>query len=174
MFKRVLSIVAFVCLGIVPMAACSLQAQDGAGDTDQATSEAQSALQTCGGIAGIQCPTGYACIDDPTDGCDPNAGGADCGGLCVPQHLQTCGGFLGLACPSGFECIDDPRDDCDPHAGGADCSGICVRPPRAVLCAIKHPGATYVSHDPEECKYVKFACPKGETMFSDACGCGCE
>jgi hypothetical protein len=38
--------------------------------------------QFCGGIAGIQCPTGYTCVDDPTDSCDPNAGGADCGGIC--------------------------------------------------------------------------------------------
>ena len=37
----------------------------------------------CGGIAAIQCPVGYACIDDSRDNCDPNAGGADCNGICV-------------------------------------------------------------------------------------------
>ena len=37
----------------------------------------------CGGIAGIPCPTGQRCIDDPSDGCDPNAGDADCAGICV-------------------------------------------------------------------------------------------
>ena len=36
----------------------------------------------CGGIAGIACPEGQHCADDPDDGCDP-AVGADCGGLCV-------------------------------------------------------------------------------------------
>ncbi len=36
----------------------------------------------CGGIAGIQCPAGQACVDDPNDSCDPEAGGADCSGLC--------------------------------------------------------------------------------------------
>ena len=38
----------------------------------------------CGGIAGFQCPTGLRCLDDPADNCDPNNGGADCGGICVP------------------------------------------------------------------------------------------
>ena len=37
----------------------------------------------CGGIAAIPCPEGYVCVDDPTDTCDPNQGGADCGGICV-------------------------------------------------------------------------------------------
>ena len=27
----------------------------------------------CGGIAGIPCPEGYSCIDDPSDSCDPLA-----------------------------------------------------------------------------------------------------
>jgi hypothetical protein len=38
----------------------------------------------CGGIAGFPCPTGQTCIDDPRDDCDPESGGADCGGICVP------------------------------------------------------------------------------------------
>ncbi|MFV8749228.1 hypothetical protein ACNOYE_01625 [Nannocystaceae bacterium ST9] len=36
----------------------------------------------CGGIAGIQCPEGQVCVDDPKDSCDPENGGADCGGIC--------------------------------------------------------------------------------------------
>lgn len=39
----------------------------------------------CGGFAGILCPAGQMCIDDPTDSCDPTLGGADCGGICVPD-----------------------------------------------------------------------------------------
>ena len=38
---------------------------------------------SCGGITGIQCPAGMICVDDPNDTCDPNAGGADCPGICV-------------------------------------------------------------------------------------------
>ena len=37
----------------------------------------------CGGIAGFPCPSGFVCLDDPRDACDPSSGGADCGGLCV-------------------------------------------------------------------------------------------
>ena len=37
----------------------------------------------CGGIAGIPCPEGMECVDWPVDDCDPDAGGADCIGMCV-------------------------------------------------------------------------------------------
>ncbi|EER40442.1 conserved hypothetical protein [Histoplasma capsulatum var. duboisii H88] len=37
----------------------------------------------CGGIAGIACPEGKKCYDDPRDKCDPKKGGADCGGICL-------------------------------------------------------------------------------------------
>jgi len=39
--------------------------------------------QMCGGIAGILCPEGKVCIDDPDDDCDPDKGGADCPGICI-------------------------------------------------------------------------------------------
>ncbi|KAK1750135.1 hypothetical protein QBC47DRAFT_353950 [Echria macrotheca] len=37
----------------------------------------------CGGFAGFACKDGKICIDHPGDGCDPQNGGADCGGICV-------------------------------------------------------------------------------------------
>jgi len=93
--------------------------------------------QFCGGIAAIRCPAGQVCVDNPNDSCDPNNGGADCGGICVFQ--QTCGGIAGIQCPAGFECVDNPDDSCDPNNGGADCGGICVEAPTdgcaAVRCA---------------------------------------
>jgi hypothetical protein len=83
--------------------------------------------QFCGGIAGIPCPDGSTCVDDPSDDCDPKNGGADCGGICVDAPKgQFCGGIAGIPCPDGSTCIDDPSDDCDPKNGGADCGGICV------------------------------------------------
>ncbi|GME22712.1 uncharacterized protein LTHEOB_11278 [Neofusicoccum parvum] len=38
----------------------------------------------CGGLAGRSCSEpGRTCVDQPGDGCDPAAGGADCVGICV-------------------------------------------------------------------------------------------
>ncbi|KAK1966850.1 hypothetical protein LY78DRAFT_656912 [Colletotrichum sublineola] len=37
----------------------------------------------CSGIAGIPCPTGKICVDDPRDDCNPLKGGRDCAGLCL-------------------------------------------------------------------------------------------
>lgn len=45
--------------------------------------------QFCGGIAALPCPTGFTCVDDPTDSCDPTAGGADCGGICVAESNSS-------------------------------------------------------------------------------------
>ena len=81
----------------------------------------------CGGIAARPCPDGAMCVDDPTDNCDPNNGGADCGGVCTKKI--ACGGFAGLACPDGMSCVDDPSDECDPDDGGADCIGVCAPEP---------------------------------------------
>jgi hypothetical protein len=39
----------------------------------------------CGGIAGLPCPSGQECVDDPNDDCDPKQGGRDCGGICSDQ-----------------------------------------------------------------------------------------
>ncbi|MCB1325670.1 MAG: hypothetical protein H7A21_09080 [Spirochaetales bacterium] len=43
----------------------------------------------CGGFAGFGCEAGLHCVDDSTDACDPTAGGADCGGLCLPERFSN-------------------------------------------------------------------------------------
>jgi PrcB C-terminal len=48
------------------------------------------AVPTCGGIAGIDCPGLGTCLDNPFDSCDPNNGGADCGGLCSCLTTKIC------------------------------------------------------------------------------------
>jgi hypothetical protein len=53
-----------------------------AGCAADVSSSTDPLRQFCGGIAGIACPSGYSCVDDPRDSCDPNRGGADCGGIC--------------------------------------------------------------------------------------------
>ena len=40
---------------------------------------------SCGGFAGLLCPEGLICVDDPSDDCDPARGGADCIGVCVAR-----------------------------------------------------------------------------------------
>jgi hypothetical protein len=38
----------------------------------------------CGGFKGVECDDpARECFDDPTDECDPDHGGADCGGICL-------------------------------------------------------------------------------------------
>jgi hypothetical protein len=121
-------------------------------------------VQHCGGIAGIPCPGAGKCVDDPSDSCDPNNGGADCGGICQcpplpcpsnapfnsdpavcacvpntppPPPPVRCGGIAGIPCPGAGKCVDDPSDSCDPNNGGADCGGICQQPSSCPpVCAI--------------------------------------
>jgi hypothetical protein len=61
----------------------------------------------CGGFAGFPCPGSGECVDDPSDDCDPEMGGADCGGICTCE-------VLGL-CVTGFEWNSSPEVcDCTP------------------------------------------------------------
>lgn len=72
---------------------------------------------TCGGFAGIACPGSGVCVDDPSDDCDPDAGGADCSGIC--------------RCTSIGLCVDGQHWDGSPDVCG------CVsntNPCAAVLC----------------------------------------
>lgn len=91
----------------------------------------------CGGIAGFPCPEGFVCIDDPRDDCDPENGGADCGGICVRDRcdyddpnriyygrsLEECARIRFL-CKPGMEYFADecgcgcqvPRSDCAERA----------------------------------------------------------
>jgi hypothetical protein len=46
--------------------------------------------RACGGIGGLQCPDGLTCVDDPSDTCNPEQGGADCMGMCVKSEVKKC------------------------------------------------------------------------------------
>jgi hypothetical protein len=65
----------------------------------------------CGGIAGIQCPDGFECVD-VQDGCDPNAGGFDCPGICLPIDYNPCAAIL---CIEGTSCCPQCGGICVPH-----------------------------------------------------------
>ena len=65
------------------------------GDT-QMVDATGKCMQQCGGFAGFQCNEGTTCVDNWTDSCDPNKGGADCGGVC-----HSCGDVK-FKCASGY------------------------------------------------------------------------
>ena len=99
--------------------------------------------QPCGGFLGLVCEDGLECVDDPSDGCDPDMGGADCPGICVePTEPGGCdgpnpAGCFTTGCPDGLECVMEgcvpSTCFCDEEAGlwacTADCGGgLCVEP----------------------------------------------
>jgi hypothetical protein len=83
----------------------------------------------CGGIAGFPCPEGFDCVDAAGDGCDPNQGGADCAGVCVPgtgngnpNDVNPCAAML---CIEGTTCCPNCGGLCVPH--DVPCSDdLCV------------------------------------------------
>ena len=85
----------------------------------------------CGGFAGVQCPTGLTCVDDPTDTCDPATGGRDCAGICVVD-LQS----LKCSDPRRTYVSHDPNEcaviryTCDPGstAFSDECGCGCEKP----------------------------------------------
>lgn len=99
-------------LALLGAAACS----GAEGPSEETLDSSQEALKPtkvgefCGGIAGIPCPDGQKCIDDPNDDCDPKHGGADCGGICIGP--SDCGGVM---CGKGMVC-------CNPL------KGLCTKP----------------------------------------------
>lgn len=78
------------------------------GDQDTAPQPDAVAGRFCGGLIGKPCPKGYTCVDDPSDDCDPEHGGADCGGICVRDDPCAV-----IRCMAGTTCCPN-------------CGGICV------------------------------------------------
>lgn len=107
----------------------------------------------CGGIAGIPCPEGETCIDDPSDDCDPKQGGADCGGICVVKP-NPCAAIL---CPVGSQCI--PRGD----------TGVCVpvKPPIDRCAVVRCPAGTKCVDDG-----TTVSCVGGDRCGEVVCGPG--
>lgn len=59
-----------------------------------------SAHQLCGGIAALPCPDGFTCTDDPSDTCNPAAGGADCSGVCTQSPAESTSSSTESSAPS--------------------------------------------------------------------------
>lgn len=91
MWNKLMASGAIALVAAFSVTACGVADED---DIDTAADEeigtgaaaASAEGQFCGGFAGITCPTGYNCVDDPSDTCDPRNGGADCGGICVKNN----------------------------------------------------------------------------------------
>ena len=96
-------------VGLIALGGC------GPGNEPDPCEEAHEVSSTaeifCGGFANIQCPGGLTCIDDPFDACDPQNGGADCGGICQdliyvgdsPEQCQV----IKFSCDPGFIFFSD-------------------------------------------------------------------
>jgi len=77
------------------------------------TPNASAGAPFCGGFAGVACPGAGSCVDDPSDDCDPERGGADCGGLCECNVRALCiQGFAFDESPEVCACVpSEPEPD---------------------------------------------------------------
>lgn len=86
----------------------------------------------CGGIAALPCPGLGTCLDDPSDDCDPNQGGADCGGICACNAKALCiKGYVWNGSPEVCGCepatnpcaavLCGPNTQCEVIGGEAAC-----------------------------------------------------
>jgi hypothetical protein len=99
----------------------------------------------CGGFVGTACPSGYECVDDTRDSCDPAAGGADCQGVCRRAR----------------------RSRCDYNEPGRTYVGTSVEE-CSVIRFYCEPGSTYFAND---CGCGCEQAP-GETCGAVTCGAG--
>lgn len=107
---------------------CQGAANDGTG----------SCVKRCGGIAGIQCDSGEICVDDPTDNCDPNNGGADCMGTCktcVQNTMCTNGHHWDAAqCKCVANAQDCRQTGCSTGRWCSFCWGSYACIPNGAMC----------------------------------------
>jgi hypothetical protein len=156
--------------------------------------------QMCGGIAGLPCADGYTCVDDPSDGCDPDVG-ADCSGVCKrnkhPSKKQCkdpsrvyvstdpaecslikyyCASGEGFSDECGCGCVEPVGTPCGDTSCGAgeyccnDSCGICA-PIGAVCIQI----ACAPACAPEDCGpplgMPNTLCADGETVAGPTGSC---
>lgn len=107
----------------------------------------------CGGIAGIPCPGSGECVDAPGDGCDPDNGGADCGGICTCSAQEDCAaGMTWDDSPDVCSCVSEPtgctKDSC----------------PAGSVCVEDADGGSRCVFDP----CAGFECPDGQHCTAPA------
>ena len=146
----------------------------------------------CGGITGKPCPAGYDCIDDPGDDCDPNTGGADCGGICVrsidqpnpcaamlcQENTDCCPNCGGMCVPVGTTCSDDlcqgePGPPSEEFCGTRFCAHgeYCCNPYCGVCIQHGQPCPQVKCASPGEGVVCgKISCPIGQECCNASCG----
>jgi hypothetical protein len=94
----------------------------------------------CGGIAAFECPGAGSCVDNPNDGCDPDRGGADCGGVCECNVRALCiQGLVFDASPEVCACVPaEPEVDA--------CAAVRCR--AGTHCEVVNDGAICASDEP--------------------------
>lgn len=116
----------------------------------------------CGGIAAFPCPGNGKCVDNPDDDCDPNNGGADCGGVCTCIENQLCvQGKVWDNSPDVCACVD---------AGGVGDDNPCVTTlcPQGTRCDLQNGGPVCVSDGTLACG--KNTCGEGQVCCNASCG----
>jgi hypothetical protein len=114
----------------------------------------------CGGIAGFPCAGSAECVDDPTDECDPNMGGADCGGLCVCTVIGVCeDGFVWDESPDVCGCVPE---DGDVHP----CAAVLC--PVGTTCELENGEPVCVAADNQQCGNT--TCEAGQVCCNWSCG----
>ena len=114
----------------------------------------------CGGIAGFPCEGAAECIDDPTDDCDPNMGGADCSGVCVCEVIGVCEqGLVWDESPEVCGCVPEVPDE-NPCA-----VTLC---PVGTTCVLELGQAWCVSDGTLECG--NSVCAEGNVCCNPSCG----
>jgi len=112
---------------------------------------------TCGGFVGVPCPGAGECVDDPSDDCDPQNGGADCTGLCE--------------CNVEGLCIEGERWDSSPNVCGcvADYDPcIAALCPTGTRCVNQEGQAQCIPLEPEPCGDT--TCDAGMVCCNASCG----
>jgi hypothetical protein len=87
---RLLLPLAATTLGLLACAPSQTAERSSDQDPGQPPTDEPDPAPACGGFAGTPCPDGLTCVDDPSDSCDPNQGGADCMGVCIGGVEPEC------------------------------------------------------------------------------------
>ena len=139
--------------GMAAMAVACVGDEDG-GTVD--LTDFRSAGEFCAGKLGLECTKNFVCVDDPSDNCVPNLGGADCGGICLPAGGPPACKLKPEACPA--DCVLDKAcpQKCHCPGGGAPCGDDICTPNQLCCDGIPFPEPTCYSGD---------YCPKSKREY---------